>query len=510
MAHTAGHDASDYKAAEALHADILPGTEVMRDTENVHFAHARGTDGAVLVPHPSASPEDPLNWSLTWKLTVAISVLIYTWVLVTAALSLAPIFPFIGQEFHLNQQQLGLLTGVNIITLGFFTIVVVPLSNIFGRRPISIISGVFVVLTCIWGALATSHSSLLAARACNGIAAATSEIIMVQVVADMFFIHERGFWMGAYFTMYFMGSFVGPIMSGNIAAVHGWRSFFWLSTALSAFVTLLLVIGFPETRYFHRKQARSARQPHVMSAGTAEADAEKEMHPDKGSQSPTAASDSDSERGSSAVPHVVGKGRPNKSQFSAIQRPDSRWKQYILHDLLTPFKVFFNPITFWAGLMLAGPADVLLIFNLDESQLLGAPPYLWNPSQVGYANFAFFVGGLVGVATGGPLSDWTAKRLTARNNGIREAEFRLPALIPFALITIILHIVGAVGTQQHWPWPAILICGYGFSGLSVTTVPTIAIAYAIDCFKPISGEIMIVATILKNLVGLHRSHIDVL
>lgn len=75
---------------------------------------------------------------------------------------------------------------------------VVPLSNIFGRRPISILAGIFVVLTCIWAALATSHTSLLAARACNGIAAATSEVIMVQVVADMFFLHERGLWMGVY------------------------------------------------------------------------------------------------------------------------------------------------------------------------------------------------------------------------------------------------------------------------------------------------------------------------
>lgn len=505
MAQFASHDARDARAAEALHVEILPGTEVMRDIDDVHFTHARGSDGAVLVPHPSSSPEDPLNWSLVWKLTVAISVLLYTWVLVTAALSIAPMFPFLGAEFHLNQTQLGLLTGVNVLTLGFFTIVVVPLSNIFGRRPVSIVSGIFVVLTCIWAALATSHKSLLAARACNGITAATSEVIMVQVVADMFFLHERGLWMGVYFTMYFMGAFLGPIMAGNIAATHGWRSFFWLSTALSLFVTLLLVFTFPETRYFHRTNPQTVSHSQIHSGPPSETSAEKTQEHEKGIDSPRAASDTDSmERG--RQPIVVGKGRPNRKQYSALQRPDSRWKQYILHDLLTPLKVFFNPITFWAGLMLAGPADVLLIFNLDESALLGAPPYGWNPGQVGYSNFAFFVGGLVGVATGGPLSDYVAKRLTVRNNGVREAEFRLPALIPFGIITVILHVVGGVGTQELWPWQAILICGYGFSGLSVTTVPTIAIAYAVDCFKPISGEIMIVATILKNTLGFALSY----
>ena len=151
--------------------------------------------------------------------------------------------------------------------------------------------------------------------------------------------------------------------------------------------------------------------------------------------------------------------------------------------------------------MLAGPADVLLIFNLTESSLLAAPPYNFNPGQVGYTNFAFFIGGLIGVATGGPLSDWVAKRATRRNNGIREAEQRLPALIPFSILTVILHVVGGLATQRHWSWPILLVFGYGLSGLSVTTVPTIAIAYAIDCFKPISGEIMIIATIFKNTVS---------
>lgn len=43
----AGHDVRDQRAADALHMEIIPGTEVMRDVEDVHFAHARGSDGAV-------------------------------------------------------------------------------------------------------------------------------------------------------------------------------------------------------------------------------------------------------------------------------------------------------------------------------------------------------------------------------------------------------------------------------------------------------------------------------
>lgn len=72
-----------------------------------------------LIPQPSDDPNDPLNWSTPWKLITATSQLLYVWVLVCSALSLAPLFPLLGQEFHLSQQQLSLLTGTNVLTLGF-------------------------------------------------------------------------------------------------------------------------------------------------------------------------------------------------------------------------------------------------------------------------------------------------------------------------------------------------------------------------------------------------------
>ena len=156
--------------------------------------------------------------------------------------------------------------------------------------------------------------------------------------------------------------------------------------------------------------------------------------------------------------------------------------------------------------MLAGPADLLLLFNLTESGLFGSPAYGWNPATVGYSNFAFFVGGVIGVLSAGILSDWIARKATARNNGIREAEMRLPALIPYIGLFIVSHVVGAVGYERLWPWQAILVCGFGFSGLAVTSVPTIALAYAIDCYKPVSGEIMVVATVMKNTLGFCLSY----
>lgn len=122
----------------------------------------------------------------------------FTFIAVEAALSVAPMFGLLAAEFHLNQTQLNLLSGACILGQAFANFLIVPYSNIFGRRQASLTFAALIILTEIWEALATSYHSLLAARAINGLVTAISETVMVQVVNDVFFVHERGFWTGFY------------------------------------------------------------------------------------------------------------------------------------------------------------------------------------------------------------------------------------------------------------------------------------------------------------------------
>lgn len=422
---------------------------------------------------------------------------LFTWISVTGALSIAPMFPLLGQEFHLNNSQLAFLTGITVITLGVAGFILVPLSNIFGRRAVSLTCAILIMLTCIWQALATSHRSLLAARALNGVVCATSETIPVQMIADVFFLYERGAWTGVYFTGFFLGAFLGPVMSGAIAAHHGWKAFFWLETGLSAFAIVLIALTFPETKY-HRNNT-GALTPDSTQGGISETRSEQNSIEKQVSRVANQSTDNNT-----TLP-PLGQGRPSLQQFMPFRKPDSRWKMFVIRDTFTPVKVFFNPIILWAGLMLAGPADLVLFFNITESVVFAAPPYLFSPENVGYTNFAIVIGALLGLASAGPFSDWVAARATRKNNGIREPEMRLPALWFFMVATVISVILGGIGYQRQWAWGHIVVWGYGFAGFSVTSVPTIAITYAIDCYKPISGEIMVVATVFKNFIAFSYS-----
>ena len=89
-------------------------------------------------------------------------------------------------------------TGVCVITLGYANFIIVPGADIFGRRTITLFCGSICIAANIWSALATSYESFLGARTFGGIGAAANESIMTMVVADVFFLHERGAYVGIY------------------------------------------------------------------------------------------------------------------------------------------------------------------------------------------------------------------------------------------------------------------------------------------------------------------------
>ncbi|RAK94904.1 MFS general substrate transporter, partial [Aspergillus ibericus CBS 121593] len=411
-----------------------------------------------------------------------ISQLLAAFVSCSSALSMSPMFPYFAKEFDLNDTQLLLLTGVCILAFAYANFVIVPCSNIFGRRMTFLVFTAISVASYIWQARATSYPSLLVARVLNGIGAATNETMPVQIIADMFFLHERGRWMMAYFSTTSLGAYLGPVISGNITQRFGWRSFFWLSLALTCFNFFTILLCYPETK-FQRDQWQ-LRQACDLSLPS------KPPTPNPTHPPP---------------PPTPQHSTPSRAQFTLYHPPDPHYKTLLLRDLLTPLRLSTYPIILWTSLTVSGTGNLILLWNLTESTIFNAPPYNFTPSQVGYSNFSFVIGVLFGLLTAGPLSDHLTITLTTRNRGIYEAEMRLLALLPFLVILIVSVLIGAIAIARLWPWPVILVIGYGLSGLFSAAIASIVVAYAVDCYKPVAGEIMVVVTVVRNTCGFGMS-----
>ena len=292
---------------------------------------------------------------------------------------------------------------------------------------------------------------------------------------------------------------IGPIVAGLMTEHINWQSFWWLNVAMFGAMLILIIFGFPETKFINRSgvDPTNPENSSTENSSTEGADGkvvEGEVDHTKSLQP------MNTEAEVAAMDPWLHKGYPGKHQFPTFWYPrltHGNLVPALIRDFWIPWKLFAFPIVQFASFVFSWSASNFLVLNLTQTQVFGAPPYNFSPQNIGFTNFAVFGGAIFGLLTAGPLSDWVAMRQTIRNNGIREPEMRLLALIPYTVLLLLGTLIAALGYQYQWPWPVIIVIGYSFVGCQVTAIPAIAMNYAIDSYKPIAGEFLVSATINK-------------
>jgi MFS family permease len=337
-----------------------------------------------------------------------------------------------------------------------------------------------------------------------------AETIQPAVIADIFFLHDRGKWNTLYWVVYMGSLMVAPIISGAMAEHVGWRSFWWLNVGILGLSALMVAFMFPETKYerHHHIEKPSPAASDKFQYGNEKPPLDSEPQTTQPIQ-PTA-----TETSQSAIPNstdlkttdtidrdpYLGSGSPSKKQWLLFQ-PNAHPFKSIAMDLWIPWKLMAFPIVEFASFVVSWSCSSFLTLNLTQSQAFAAPPYNLSSQTIGFFNFAILVGAFIGLATAGPLSDWISMRATIKNNGIREPEMRLPTMIPYVIIMFLGNIIVSVGYQHHWPWQAIVIIGFTCAGIQVAALPSIVSTYAVDSYKPVAGSLFVSITVNKNVWG---------
>lgn len=251
--------------------------------------------------------------------------------------------------------------------------------------------------TSVWRAKATSYGSFMGACVVNGIGAGPAETIMPAVIADIFFLHDRGKWNTLYWVVYMGSLMVGPIINGAMVENVGWRNFWWLNTGLLGLSFLMVVFMFPETKFHraHPTDVDSANDSPTPSStekaniahndavdNPANSDSEKIHHvPTSNSVLRTTEEGLTREETAARDPYL-GKGTPSKMQWMVFQ-PNAHPMKSIIIDLWTPWKLFAFPIVEFASFVVSWSCSSFLTLNLTQSQAFAAPPYNFKPLSIG-------------------------------------------------------------------------------------------------------------------------------
>jgi len=141
------------------------------------------------------------------------------------------------------------------------------LSDMFGRKPLFVVSIlIFLTGSCLCG-LSGSMTQLIIFRGIQGLGAGGLITLAQTTIADLVAPRERGRYQGLFGAVFALSSIAGPLLGGFITDWLSWRWIFYVNLPVGALALALIVFGF---RRPQRSISHSIDYPGVafLSAGT--------------------------------------------------------------------------------------------------------------------------------------------------------------------------------------------------------------------------------------------------
>jgi hypothetical protein len=164
-----------------------------------------------------------------------------------------------------------------------------------------------------------------------------------------------------------------------------------------------------------------------------------------------------------------------------------RW----LRVAIRPFILFAYPAVLWSTAVYALSVGWLIVLSEVVSHIYqDRETYNFTALQTGLIYISPFVGGLLGTAVAGKISDIIVQYMTRRNGGIYEPEFRLIMAIPIALSTTI-GLMGFGWSAQEkdaWIVPTIF---FGLVSFGCCLGSTTSITFCVDSYRQYAGEALV-------------------
>ncbi|KAJ6009163.1 hypothetical protein N7522_004179 [Penicillium canescens] len=468
----------------------VPGTVYLVDTShNLRDAAHAGQQDILLIPQPSNSLADPLNWKRLKKCWSLFLISFYACVFSFGENNWGASWTVISSETGVSLNNMNGGSALNYLLLGFFNIVWIPSAMKFGRKIVYILSLLILLGGSVWGGFYTGTTQYYIMLAIQGVGTAAYQALIQLTIFDMFFAHERGRMVSIYIFFQQLGSILGLILGGYISDGIGWR---WSSpiVAIACGVLILLFIFTFDDTMFPRYRFNNALHIGLSVSGAPKEEQNKsDKHPRSESPVSTATSEDSHEQ------------IPTRSYWQKVALvhyfPDDNttWLQYFRR----PFYLFAFPNIVLAGIQFAfGCTAGIVSFN-TISEIMTEAPYSWSAGSTGLIFLAALVGNFLGMGVGS-LSDWIVLVLARRNKGYKEPEMRLWAYIfPFIFGAVGYFTYGWAATYgEHWMAIAVGLCCLIAQQVSVTSLAT---TYAMECFDGISGELVVVLAICSSLIN---------
>lgn len=329
--------------------------------------------------------------------------------------------------------------------MAFGAFLILPLSMVYGRRPVMLGCSILLLGTTIGAGASNNYDTHLACRILQGVAAGATESLLPLIITDMSFIDERGLWFGIYWGSQNLINAVFNVCSSYLVAATSWRWFYWVLAIFAGFGMLLNFLFLVETRY-----TRSATSINGQVVATDEW----------------------------GVTHILADAEA-RERFGAVQEQSEATtiaqKSYMQH--LSPYQgrapnalnlaisselkmlqSLSSPAVVWAVLSASITLGVGIAMSLVYGTIL-TKSFGWSQASVGLVNAGILPASFAAMFYAGWIGDRMNIWLAKRRNGVHIPEDSLIQLIfPFLVscIGLIIFAVTAQAPESHSAWGIIM------------------------------------------------------
>lgn len=425
---------------------------------------------------------NPFEWSETRKnLTIWVACVITALTAFTAG-AYSPGVGQMTQEWGIS--NVAALVGITTFTTGFAIapMVLAPFSELNGRRPVFIASGILFVICQLCTGLTQSYAGMLVVRFFVGVGGSTFSTMVGGVVSDIYHAEDRNTPMALFSGGALFGTGFGPLVCGFVAQNLSWRWIFYMQAIADAVLVAIIILVFKETRGSVLLSRKASALNKYYEAREAAGYYTLDMpDPEK--------------------PHLATRSQRIRWKVQADEDRASLTKMISL-SLYRPFHLLFTePVVFWFSLWVAFSWAVLYL-------TLAAIPLVFQSNHgfsLQQAN-AVFAAMCIASILASILSIYQEKLARKHGKLANSPEGRLYfACVESACMPIGLFMFGWTSLSSvHWIVPSVAI---GIATVGIFAIYLSTFNYLADTYHRYASSALAAQSFCRNILGESNSWI---
>ncbi|CAF3629907.1 hypothetical protein SNK04_002118 [Fusarium graminearum] len=448
------------------------------------------SNGRVLrLPIPSRSYRDPLTWSST-KRFLGFCALQCLSIAASFALNLPGLLVRAITEEFKNKETgpftVESLSSAMTLFTGLGFLIGIPLSTAVGRRPVIVVAAVITFLSTMWAGHIEDFIELLLCVCLQGLAAGSATGIIILILIDATFIHERPtvlslFWcLGA--ASIRLSILVLPYTTDLKTS---WRGVYQVWLAPCTVALLLVLVFVPETFFLRPPVALDGRV--LVQSGSEKVEIYGGWD------------EVESLRNEKPLPDIPSSSS-FWSHFKVTRAPGTNWESAAA-TYGQMLLCILNPLTFWVSLLAGAILSGVIFLNLTQFSAIMEEGGVKDPKTINaFLSLSGIIGSLLAFPAMGPLATWFTRYHSFRAGGIRHAEVYLVLFAVPVLTGVTSVLVNGLILMQGWSSTWIYIT----SALSIISYLTGNVAFTLwitEAFPKWAAAALAVQLFTSNMVG---------